>query len=118
MNLVAKEFVASRVDDDGVVVLSKFTGAARELKEALQINPFSLEEGAAACLAALEMHPDERRRRMQRMRETVEQNNVYSWAGKFLSELANVQFPESVEEEYSVACARGLSRAAGLGVAV
>lgn len=111
MNLVGKEFVASRVDDDGVLILSEFTGAARELKEALQINPFSIEEGAEAYRAALQMHPDERRRRMQRMRETVEQNNVYRWAGKFLSELAKMQFPETIEQQYPI-------HAASLGVAV
>ncbi|HEX4810269.1 MAG TPA: trehalose-6-phosphate synthase [Bryobacteraceae bacterium] len=94
MNLVAKEFVASCVDEDGVLVLSKFAGAARELKEALQINPFAIEEGAAAFRAALEMHPDERRRRMRKMRDTVEQNNVYRWAGKLLSELCKIEFPE------------------------
>ncbi|MGC2659834.1 MAG: trehalose-6-phosphate synthase [Bryobacteraceae bacterium] len=93
MNLVAKEFVASCVDEDGVLVLSKFAGAARELKEALQINPFSIEEGANAFRTALEMHPDERRRRMRKMRETVEQNNVYRWAGKLLSELCKIEFP-------------------------
>ncbi len=117
MNLVAKEFVASRVDEDGVLILSKFTGARRELKEAVEINPFSVEEGAEAYRTALQMHPDERRRRMQRMRETVEQNNVYRWAGKFLSELAKVQFPESVEQEYAEEPA-SLVRSANLGVAV
>ncbi len=99
MNLVAKEFVASRVDEDGVLVLSEFTGAARELKEALQVNPFSIEEGAEACAAALRMNPEERRRRMRKMREAMDQNNVYRWAGKFLSQLAKIEFPEPVEEE-------------------
>lgn len=93
MNLVAKEFVASRIDEDGVLVLSKFTGAARELKDALLINPFSVEEGAAAYLAALEMLPAERRHRMRRMREAVEQNNIYCWAGRFIGELAQIEFP-------------------------
>lgn len=117
MNLVAKEFAASRVDEDGVLILSKFTGAGRELKEALQINPFSVEEGAEALRAALQMHPDERRRRMQRMRETVEQNNVYRWAGKFVSQLAKMQFPEDLEQEDSLARRSGL-HPASLGVAV
>ncbi|HEX4232202.1 MAG TPA: trehalose-6-phosphate synthase [Bryobacteraceae bacterium] len=93
MNLVAKEFVASCVDEDGVLVLSKFAGAARELKQALQINPFAIEEGAAAYRAALQMNPDERRRRMRKMRDSVEQNNVYRWAGKLLSELCKIEFP-------------------------
>lgn len=99
MNLVAKEFVSSRIDDDGVLILSKFTGAGRELKEALHINPFSIEEGADAYLTALQMHADERRRRMQRMREAVEHNNIYRWAGKFISELASLRFPEPADRE-------------------
>jgi len=101
MNLVSKEFVASRVDEDGVLILSKFTGAARELKEALIVNPFSIEEGAEAYHAALRMHPDERRRRMAKMREVVENNNVYRWAGKLLSELSNIEFPEQLDASYS-----------------
>jgi alpha,alpha-trehalose-phosphate synthase [UDP-forming] len=103
MNLVAKEFAASRVDEDGVLILSKFTGAARELKEALIINPFSVEEGADAYRAALQMHADERRRRMVRMRETVEHNNVYRWAGKFISELAKLKSPQQHYRDFPVA---------------
>jgi trehalose 6-phosphate synthase len=101
MNLVAKEFAASRVDEDGVLVLSKFAGAAYELKEALQINPFSIEEGAEAYRAALQMQAEERGRRMRKLREAIEQNNVYRWAGKFLSQLAKIEFPESGEPERS-----------------
>jgi len=99
MNLVAKEFVGSRVDEDGVLILSKFTGAARELKDALIINPFSIEEGADAYLAALEMNVEERHRRMMKMRETVEQNNVFRWAGKFLSELGRIDFPQLEDQQ-------------------
>ena len=117
MNLVAKEFVASRGDEDGVLILSKFAGAAYELKEALQINPFSMEEGAEAFRAALEMPREERRRRMERMRQSVEQNNVYQWAGRFLSELADIQFPEVAEPEYA-ASPRGAFSPGRLGVAV
>ena len=95
MNLVAKEFVASRVDEDGVLILSGFAGAARELTDALVINPFSLHEGIAAIKHALRMPQDERRRRMAKMRETVENNNIYRWAGKFLSALLKFDFPES-----------------------
>ncbi|MGA8026540.1 MAG: trehalose-6-phosphate synthase [Bryobacteraceae bacterium] len=101
MNLVAKEFVASRVDEDGVLILSQFAGAAQELKDALLINPFSIEEGAEACREALRMPLDERRRRMRKMREAVEHSNVYRWAGKFLSELAKIEFPEDFDEAYS-----------------
>jgi alpha,alpha-trehalose-phosphate synthase [UDP-forming] len=94
MNLVCKEFAASRVDEDGVLILSEFAGAARELKDALLINPFSVDEGANAIHAALTMPREERQRRMSKMREAVEHNNVYRWAGKFLSELAQTEFPE------------------------
>lgn len=90
MNLVAKEFVASRIDEDGVLVLSAFTGAARELSDALIVNPFSVEEIAAAMHAAIGMPAEERRRRMSRMRRVVSEHNVYRWAGKILSELASM----------------------------
>ncbi|HTU48805.1 MAG TPA: trehalose-6-phosphate synthase [Bryobacteraceae bacterium] len=117
MNLVAKEFAASRVDEDGVLVLSKFAGAARELKDALQINPFSIDEGAEAYRAALQMQPEERGRRMRKMREVVEQNNVYRWAGKLLSQLAQIEFPESLEPERSeFNSSRQLSSALGVAV--
>ena len=98
MNLVAKEFVASRIDEDGVLILSKFTGAACELKDALQVNPFSREDGVEAFEAALIMHPEERRRRMRKMRQAVEENNIYRWAGKLLSALVDIEFPESAME--------------------
>lgn len=87
MNLVAKEFVASRGDEDGVLILSKFTGSARELTEALLVNPFSLEEIVGSMHSALIMTPEERRWRMQRMREAVATNNIYRWAGKIISSL-------------------------------
>lgn len=113
MNLVSKEFAASRVDEDGVLVLSKFAGAAYELKDALQVNPFSIEECASAYREALQMQPEERRRRMRKMREIVEHNNVYRWAGKFLSDLAKIEFPDHVDQEYDQQ-----SSGVALGVAV
>jgi alpha,alpha-trehalose-phosphate synthase [UDP-forming] len=94
LNLVAKEFVASRIDEDGVLILSQFTGAARELADALQVNPFAVDEIVGAMQKAIEMPEPERRKRMNRMRETVEQNNVYRWAGKMLSALLKFDFPE------------------------
>jgi trehalose 6-phosphate synthase len=94
MNLVAKEFVASRTDGDGTLILSQFTGAARELTSALLVNPFSADEMADAILQALTMPEDDRRRRMQKMRESVAANNVYRWAGKFLSALTKFEFPD------------------------
>jgi trehalose 6-phosphate synthase len=96
MNLVAKEFVSSRFGGDGVLILSQFTGAARELTDALQVNPFSMDEGADAICQALEMPEDERRKRMQKMRAAVAENNIYRWAGKILSALLKFDFPESV----------------------
>lgn len=87
MNLVAKEFVAARADFDGVLVLSEFTGAARELEDALIVNPYDTEQFAEAINLALDMPADERRERMIRMRRRLEENNVYRWAGDFLTEL-------------------------------
>jgi trehalose 6-phosphate synthase len=94
MNLVAKEFVASRNDEDGVLILSEFTGAARELGDALLFNPFAVAELARAMHRALTLPRDERRKRMQRMRAEVSHNNVYRWAGKILSALLKFDFPE------------------------
>jgi alpha,alpha-trehalose-phosphate synthase [UDP-forming] len=86
MNLVAKEFIASRTDLQGVLVLSRFTGAARELPDALLINPYATDDFADAMHAALTMPSDEQKRRMTRMRRNVEDNNIYRWAGMLLSE--------------------------------
>jgi len=94
MNLVAKEFIASRTDNDGVLILSRFTGSARELTDALQVNPFAIQELADAMLKAVEMPQAERTRRMKKMREHVERHNVYRWGGKILSELLKFDFPE------------------------
>ncbi len=91
MNLVAKEFVAARHDGDGALILSPFTGAARELSDALVVNPYHTEALADAILAALEMDPEERRARMRRMREVVRQQNVYRWAGSLIGELCEVR---------------------------
>jgi alpha,alpha-trehalose-phosphate synthase [UDP-forming] len=99
MNLVAKEFVASRFDDDGMLILSQFTGAARELKDALLVNPFSIEEMAEAMREALEMPVEDRRRRMQRMRAEVAGNNIFRWAGKIISALLKFDFSEEVRAE-------------------
>jgi trehalose 6-phosphate synthase len=93
MNLVAKEFVSVRDDEDGVLVLSRFTGAARELGDALLVNPYDVDETAEAIRAALEMPRDERRARMARMRHTIREHNIYRWAGQLLSELARIPEP-------------------------
>jgi len=95
MNLVAKEYVAAKQNGDGVLVLSEFAGSARELSDALVINPYDTEQFADAIRYAVEMGPDERRKRMQRMRHIVEEHNVYWWAGSFLTELAATRSTES-----------------------
>lgn len=87
MSLTAKEFVASRVEGSGALVLSAFAGAAEELKEAIVINPFCVEEFADALAFALEMSPDETELRMQRLRERVANGNIYDWAGSILETL-------------------------------
>ncbi|MBK7857152.1 MAG: trehalose-6-phosphate synthase [Archangiaceae bacterium] len=84
MNLVAKEFVAARDDEQGVLVLSSFTGAARELTEALVVNPYDLDEAADAMRTALEMKKSEQKGRMHAMRAQVKEFNVYRWAGRML----------------------------------
>jgi alpha,alpha-trehalose-phosphate synthase [UDP-forming] len=91
MNLVAKEYIASRDDDEGVLVLSPFTGAARELPDALIVNPYDTEKLADAIHQALEMEGTERRARMRRMRQVVRQHNVYRWAANLIGELCDVR---------------------------
>jgi alpha,alpha-trehalose-phosphate synthase [UDP-forming] len=99
MNLVSKEFVASRFDENGSLILSQFAGAARELGEALLVNPFAVDETSDAIRKALEMPEAEQRRRMQRMRVTVAENNIYRWAAKIVSALTKFDFPQNVEQE-------------------
>jgi alpha,alpha-trehalose-phosphate synthase [UDP-forming] len=94
MNLVAKEFVAARQDEQGVLVLSRFTGAARELPDALLINPYDIEQMAEAIRFALEMDAEERKTRMQHMRRAVREHNVYRWAGTLIAELCEVRLDE------------------------
>jgi len=91
MNLVAKEFVAARDDERGVLVLSQFTGAARELSEALIVNPYDTEQCAAALHVALTMPPDEQRHRMRSMRSLIQEFNVYRWAGRMLLDAARMR---------------------------
>jgi len=93
MNLVAKEYVASRRDEDGVLILSRFAGASRELTDAILVNPFNEEELAEAMRTALLMPLEERKKRMQRMRATVLENNIYRWTGKIISTLLRFEAP-------------------------
>lgn len=91
MNLVAKEFVASRDDEQGVLLLSTFAGASRELLEALIVNPYDAAMMSEAMLQALIMGPDEQHERMRRMREIVRDNNVFRWAGSMLLDAARLR---------------------------
>jgi alpha,alpha-trehalose-phosphate synthase [UDP-forming] len=91
MNLVAKEFVAARHDERGVLILSCFTGAAGELRDALQVNPYDIDQTAEAIRAALEMEPQEKQMRMQHMRKNVREHNVYRWAGRLIGDLCDVR---------------------------
>jgi len=100
MNLVAKEFLVARSDERGVLILSIFTGAARELRDALQVNPYDIDQTAEAIRAALEMEPEEKQSRMQRMRKTVREHNVFYWAGSLIAELSELRLdrhPERTE---------------------
>ena len=102
MNLVAKEFVAARSDERGVLILSCFTGAARELTDALQVNPYDIDQTAEAIHAALEMEPEEKQLRLQRMRKTVREHNVYHWAGTLIADLCELRLevPEKARKAH------------------
>ena len=91
MNLVAKEYVAARDDSDGVLVLSKFTGAAVELRDALIVNPYDIAGVSGAIHAGLEMSREDRRQRMRRMRRYVMEHNIYLWAAKVLGDLREIR---------------------------
>jgi trehalose-6-phosphate synthase len=92
MNLVAKEFVVSQLKENAVLILSEFAGAAEELTEALLVNPYSIGQIAQRLKDAVEMPLEEKRTRMSRMRECVEQNDLDSWSGAFLSSLLGAAF--------------------------
>ena len=92
MNLVAKEYVASRFDENGVLILSPFTGSSRELTDALLVNPYATDQFADAIKVAMEMPVEERQKRMQKMRNIVRENNIYKWAGDIISDLLKFEF--------------------------
>jgi len=93
MNLVAKEYVAARHDEQGVLLLSRFTGACHELVDALIVNPYDTEEVATAIYRACQMPPEERHVRMRRMRTVVREHNIYRWAANLISELCEIRTP-------------------------
>ncbi|PWT89581.1 MAG: trehalose-6-phosphate synthase [Blastocatellia bacterium] len=109
MNLVAKEFVAARQDEQGVLVLSRFAGAARELRDALIVNPYDIEQMAEAVRVALEMSPEDKSARMKHMRRAVRENNIYRWAGNLVAQLCDVRV-----EKVSPTSQPTLSKAASL----
>jgi trehalose-6-phosphate synthase len=92
MNLVAKEYVASRFDESGVLILSPFTGSARELTDALLVNPYATDHFAESIRTAIEMPEAERQKRMRKMRNIVQENNIYKWAGDIISDLVKFEF--------------------------
>ncbi len=91
MNLVAKEYISSRIDGRGVIVLSKFTGAARQLKHALLVNPYSQTDVANALYRALFMSKDEIEQRMKKLRKSVQRNNIWQWVGNIISDVPKIE---------------------------
>jgi trehalose-6-phosphate synthase len=97
MNLVAKEFVAARDDEQGVLILSRFAGASRELRDAVLVNPYDIERTAEAIRYGLEMEPEERTARMHRLREVVREQNIYRWAANLIGDLCEVRLHSSAD---------------------
>ena len=102
MNLVAKEYIAARTDEDGVLILSKFTGAAVELREALIVNPYDVDSVAEAMHRGLEMDRADRQQRMMRMRRQVMEHNVYRWAASVLGDLRELPVDYADQENLGV----------------
>ncbi len=94
MNLVAKEYVAARQDERGVLILSRFTGASRELHDAIIVNPYDVEATAEAIAQALEMNVSEMADRMRRLRRSVRERNIYWWAASLIGELCDLRFKQ------------------------
>jgi trehalose 6-phosphate synthase len=97
MNLVAKEYVAACEEDQGVLILSRFTGASRELRDAVIVNPYDTEQLADAIHFALVMDPVERSARMHRMRQIVKNFNIYRWAADLVTDLCEIRLDTHVE---------------------
>jgi len=109
MNLVAKEFVAARDDEQGVLILSRFTGAARELRDAVLVNPYDIERTAEAIRYALEMEPEERTARMQRLRKVVKEQNIYRWAANLIGDLCEVRLDSATDSRAATRAAASTS---------
>jgi trehalose 6-phosphate synthase len=95
MNLVSKEFVAAREDERGVLILSRFTGAARDLQDALLVNPYNVEGTADAIARSLEMNSNEAHDRMHRMRKATAERNIYWWAASLIGDLCDMRLDRS-----------------------
>ena len=91
MNLVAKEFIAAREDEQGALILSSFTGAAHELTDALLINPYDVQQLADAIYQALDLSSEQQATRIARMRKTIHEHNIYRWAAHLLSDLTEIR---------------------------
>jgi trehalose 6-phosphate synthase len=102
MNLVAKEFVATRADRRGVLILSQFTGAARDLPDAIIVNPYDAAATGEAIAQALEMDIDEVVDRMDRMRQSVREHNIYWWAGSLIGNLCDLRLSRVAESNTSI----------------
>jgi trehalose-6-phosphate synthase len=113
MNLVAKEFVSARDDERGGLVLSQFAGAARELTEALIVNPYDLEGVAETLKAALSMSAIEQRERMRALRAQVAEYNVYRWAGRMLLDATRLRQRERLQVRLAGRTRRQLTRTMG-----
>jgi trehalose 6-phosphate synthase len=96
MNLVAKEYLVARDDERGALILSQFTGAARELPEALIVNPYDIEQASLALSTALRMSENEQRVRIRAMRRFISEFNVYRWAGRMLLDANRLRQREQV----------------------
>lgn len=96
MNLVAKEFVAARQDESGVLILSCFTGASRELHDAIIVNPYDVDQVADAIRSAIEMEDSEKTLRMVRLRAVVRENNIYRWAANLVTELSTIRLKSAI----------------------
>jgi trehalose 6-phosphate synthase len=118
MNLVAKEFVAARDDDRGVLILSRFAGACRELHDAVIINPYDIEQMAEAIRTGLEMDSDEVAQSMQRMRRSVREHNIYRWAANLISDLSDVRLEAAPPVPTAISSANAVGEPPSSEVAV
>ena len=109
MNLVAKEFIAARHDERGVLILSEFTGAARELHDALMVNPYDIDQTAQAIRVALEMEPEEKQARMQRMRRLIKEHNIFRWAADLITELCEVRLDTAEDTQEKLRAGAGVA---------